>query len=277
MRQKISNTINKIRNLGISAELNPTDVMRVRLFNDLMLVGIGITIIVLIISIFNLNLPAFIPAFVAIALELSILYLMYKQKIKFVFHYSIIGFSVFFAVSNAFVDADFGAQFTFLLCIYLAYIFFDSTVPKLLVIISIVLLYLSSGYLSIFIPSEYLIKLHSAYITKSILFLFYVAWIGTLTNHYHGEVIEEEKKAKQLIETLQEQNKNLQVVSNEMERFNYIASHDLKSPLRSIIGFLDLMNIRLNQQRYEEVDEHMTYIQESSEQMNRNYIYFVEI
>ncbi|MCC6723781.1 MAG: GHKL domain-containing protein [Saprospiraceae bacterium] len=50
-----------------------------------------------------------------------------------------------------------------------------------------------------------------------------------------------DKEKKRLIQSLEEKNKTLKATSEELERFTFIASHDLKSPLRNISSFLGLI------------------------------------
>jgi PAS domain S-box-containing protein len=60
---------------------------------------------------------------------------------------------------------------------------------------------------------------------------------GMSTIFLHIQVITEKKKAE---ETLISQNIELQKINNELDRFVYSASHDLRSPILSAIGLLDI-------------------------------------
>lgn len=51
---------------------------------------------------------------------------------------------------------------------------------------------------------------------------------------YESELLKERKKAEQIAESLKQ-------VNSDLEKFAYIASHDLQSPLRTIIGVINLL------------------------------------
>jgi light-regulated signal transduction histidine kinase (bacteriophytochrome) len=83
-----------------------------------------------------------------------------------------------------------------------------------------------------------------------------------------GEV---EKRTKQLQvsnEELLKTNQNLEQSNNELERFAYIASHDLKSPLRNIISFLNLIQRKLKGHSDTDLQEYLRFATENAKQMH---------
>lgn len=73
-----------------------------------------------------------------------------------------------------------------------------------------------------------------------------------------------EEQSRQLKESLE----RLEMSYEELEQFSYIASHDLKSPLRTIASYAQLMQRRYQGQLGEDADEFLQFITSGAKQMN---------
>lgn len=73
------------------------------------------------------------------------------------------------------------------------------------------------------------------------------------------------KKQKHLIEN---QNVELEVKNNELNQFAYIAAHDLKTPVRSVLSFSQLAKMNLDKENYAKVDEFLGIITTSTTHLN---------
>ena len=76
--------------------------------------------------------------------------------------------------------------------------------------------------------------------------------------------IELEETVAARTEELRLINEELQGSNQELRSFAYIASHDLKEPLRSISGFTSLLERRLKDQLNDETREYMAYIKKNT-------------
>lgn len=83
--------------------------------------------------------------------------------------------------------------------------------------------------------------------------------------------IETQRKLEQMQEVLREKNEQMEkyIESNlQLENFAYIASHDLREPLRSIIGYSQLLERRYGQILDQEGHEYIGHLINSTKSMN---------
>ncbi len=66
---------------------------------------------------------------------------------------------------------------------------------------------------------------------------------------------------------LEKVNDKLSASNEELERFTYIASHDLKEPLRNITSFINLIQRKLGDSANAELEEYMGYVTRNARQM----------
>lgn len=64
------------------------------------------------------------------------------------------------------------------------------------------------------------------------------------------------------------QKNELEVINDQLERYAFVASHDLKSPIRSIKSFLDLSKIKLKQGDIKKVEEYFSFMSKSATHMS---------
>ena len=93
---------------------------------------------------------------------------------------------------------------------------------------------------------------------------FFVAssWLGKVIFTFF-------KDREILITTLQSNNAKLHQTTEELERFTYIASHDLKSPLRTINSFIGLIERDIKRKKYDALPERLEFVKTGAKQMNK--------
>lgn len=92
-------------------------------------------------------------------------------------------------------------------------------------------------------------------------FIFCVAMIASLI----GKLIIENRLNNQLINT---QNENLSKYNHRLKSFNYIVSHDLKEPLRNIVGFSQLLK-KGTEKGSQKNNAYLSHIIQSTNQLNK--------
>jgi len=95
------------------------------------------------------------------------------------------------------------------------------------------------------------------YVLKTNLARLPIAIKHTLREHYHKRV------QKQQDETLQKQNSELLKVNKELDSFVYNISHNLRSPLASVIGLVNVAQMEQHQSK-ETVDRYFDMIKKST-------------
>jgi signal transduction histidine kinase len=76
-----------------------------------------------------------------------------------------------------------------------------------------------------------------------------------------------EEKIKRLNEQLIENNTELKTINEELDRFAYVASHDLQEPLRKIMLFSDKLSAKLQESNDPELQNSLLRIVRASERM----------
>lgn len=94
-----------------------------------------------------------------------------------------------------------------------------------------------------------------------IVFFGAIIWIiVVLISHNHDRTV--------LMNNLKIKNQELKNTTEELERFTHIASHDLKSPLRTIISFVGLAERNLRNGNLSGAEDNLGFVKSGAQQMN---------
>ena len=105
--------------------------------------------------------------------------------------------------------------------------------------------------------------------------LLYFIVASTLGNNlrYQKRLKQRNLEVGQLNQELEkkvaERTKEIEIKAEELKRFTYIASHDLREPLRNIGSFVQLMQRDVAQRNYENIQEYGEYVNWAVRRMDR--------
>ena len=87
--------------------------------------------------------------------------------------------------------------------------------------------------------------------------------------NYKKKVKSKEKSLRIALENTQIQNEKLNTANAELERFAFATSHDLKTPVRAIVSFLNLIEIKIKKQEYADLEHYIGFAKDGGLQINR--------
>jgi len=258
-------TWKKIANQGVSEDLSLTEQRRVRMLNQIVM-GTLIGEILLVIQ--NL-----FPPSPTIWLLLTVTF--YTASIIFVnskkrFILARYMFTLFFPVVMTAIIIIYGEnlrlEYSYLIFVLTSFIFFSKNKTQLLIFCFYVLLYGIGQYYISNYDSPFSARIED--VEKYIVFIAVSIIVGVIIRSYVTENLTYEGNINELLNQVQNQNIELNTAYEELEKFSYIASHDLKSPLRNIASFSGLLKRKLKEGDTQDNKEYLDYIITATKQMN---------
>jgi signal transduction histidine kinase len=256
-----------ITHIGINSNTPVSEVKNIKVMNQIA----GITCVLLtLITLQDLYFGKFdqvaVDSFLNFALGYSI-YLNYQRKYDFAKK----AFCIIYPFLIFLVAICYGKKMnmdcTFIVSIISSIIFFHSKKKQYFYIsISVFFLVFSNVFLHfheplIDFPTTRIDELSGVILTL----------IGTylITLMYKNETAKNENQLLLSLDNIEKQNRELNIVNQELERFAYIASHDLKTPIRTIVSFLDLIKKKIEKQEYDNLAYYIDFAHKGGVQMNR--------
>ncbi|MFK7946842.1 MAG: ATP-binding protein [Saprospiraceae bacterium] len=272
----------KISNIGVEPHLTRGDLRQLRLTNALGFLSLLCTLPFTIIYTINGNYVNSLLCLFVLLFYVFILYANHKKwfyvgKSLLLFISSILLFIACIILIN-----DVKLHYMYFLLGTQAWILYNVKKDKWLIginiLITITLFIILERYHDSFtffedyypvINKDYIVVLNFVIFTIIIfsinVLMGYFAWEYEENDKELKDLLKEQEKDKQQIELT---NKELKKSLNELEQLTYASSHDLKTPLRGIISFAQLLKRRYGNQLDEDANEYLDYI---SKEANRQY------
>lgn len=232
----LTNLWNKIISIGIYEDTTDREKIKIQLMNQLVIVTIIADNFALAIR-FLMSEGNYYRSIITVGITLLIPYLNYKRLYQTSRAISIFIFPIWIAFIIVKYGGNFGESNIFILCILLALIQYDGqNLIKISSVAFITSLAIATHIYLVRYPSEILVTTNPyGHIT---LFLASIIIAILMISFYQMNIRNHEQDKERLL-------KSLKIKNNELERFAYITSHDLKEPVRNIGGFAGLLKRKL--------------------------------
>ena len=223
-----------LENIGVYSNTPEKEVRRVRIQNKLC-ISSAILLSGFPVFFYSLKLSSGLPLVaVAVSILLGSFFLNYFRLYKVSRAFGIIMGSFLFIMGMHFYGLNVGFEFGLMAILVLPILYFAKWQHRFLIYLSIVPIILISMYYLMYNPPLFETVFEKQVYVRLYMFLSCLCLV--ITYFLASESINKEyaKKNKDLVASLIQRN-------HELESFSYLASHDLKQPIRTILNFTDLM------------------------------------
>lgn len=249
-----------LSHIGIRTDMVPEESMRVRLLNQIWFGATLLILFYLVGDLFEKDIPGILLEAVAMVISVGILWLNYRTHYIAARWSLMIFYLLIVSAATYLYGGELKGELSMLVMALISLVLFVTLRAKTFFIFLVLVAFLGVQYLL----SEYGPPEGATLSPYSNQFLFIFALISFLLighafvnenkryqrelKQFVGEVNAKNRTLEQQQVVLDLRNQALGQANMELERFAHIASHDLKTPLRNIITFLELIERKLPDQ-----------------------------
>lgn len=256
-----------VSNIGLAPSATGPSVVWARLLNQLTVIALITSLLALsTYLIFFEGVPILLTTLANIAVELTAIFYAYRSRHDIARILTTFVFPTLMASNVIIHGGNFGETNIFFALGFTAFILYEN--HRRWQIASVL-------YISLLFAGSKLIAIQSQYdktfeinpYDEIITFPMTLLVIGLIILLYQKELQKQEQIKSQLIQDLEKKNKETEQIFEELNQFTYIASHDLKTPLRTISSHLDLIHLHLSRQDYAAVDTDIRFAKLGAKQL----------
>lgn len=256
----------KISNIGVDKSISSIEQKKVKVLNQGIAIAMTFQIIVSLSYLINLQFKDLIIGFIIITFLLFLYFLNAKKQHKTAQILINTLFPFVMLVLGIYYGSETGIQYNLIIFITTAFFFHKKTATKFLlaiynIVIYFFLRYYWATYISLFADVV-------TPVTEPITFITAVSAMIAIMFTFLRENEKYDKKNQDLLQSLAENNEELKTANKELERFAYVASHDLKTPLRTILGYTELLERDFNKGKTDNYLIYFGQIKQGALQMN---------
>lgn len=258
MLNKFLQFINKIINIGVSEETDSTLRNRIQIANAYVIIGVSLIVLNMAKNAIDGDLFGIKIGLIWLSISVFISIFSYKKKHYLSFIYIIVVFTLMTNAVHILLGRSAFISSLYIVSMLMSIFFFDKKIERWGYVFFVMLNYVATHtYLTFYdsVMKEPLgVDIHIYFVFSSIAIL----GITSKVLNQNKQQLEETQRLLQQVENKQQ----------ELERFAYITSHDLKEPLRSISGFSELLQRRLKKDKDETTIEYLNFIKSNVEQLS---------
>lgn len=269
IKMSISSIWSRITNLGLNKSDLGREVIKIRLLNQLIFLSLFTSTVVLIGYIIGQERQIFVlTTLVNIVIESAALFLSSRKKFKWARFTAVILFPTWMGINLMLNGGGFGESNIFIALAFVAFILYEDEkkyqFPAAFFISSIFVF--SKFYV---IENGLVNEASSSSPYDEILtYPAILTALGLIFYLYQKEISNFEEEQKKWLADMAEQNKKLNKSNESLKQFNFIASHDLKEPIRIIGGFTNLLERKIKEDE-KEAQEYIGFIKDNNETLEQ--------
>lgn len=265
MISSINRTILRLIDLGATYDTTYFEASLRVIFNRILLVIITASFLTLISELINGHTRGSLFAFIFILLELMLLWLSSRGKFRIAAFImcSVLPLAITF-LSIAYTDLRHLA-FYFSVFALMTFFYIKNVLLRNTLVIIQLLCYTYSNYYSENYGSLFGVEF-SEVSNVGLVLVFGMVFI-TVSMILLSKLINNEILYSNNIHSLEVKKDQLLQANSQLAKFSAVASHDMKTPLRTIHSFVGLIELKIKQKKYDELNELIELVKVGTEQM----------